>query len=90
MRQRKLTLVEQRTVASHARLAQNDWNDLTRAANASPNHVSSLDRWRRKARELNPALSDAQVDRLAQTLKRDFYRANGRKSGEARRARSAA
>ncbi len=41
-----------------ARLASEDWGGMTRRANASTNHVKSLDRWVAKAREANPSLSD--------------------------------
>jgi hypothetical protein len=58
---------------------------MTAAANASPNHVGSAERWTKKAREANPALDDNQAYRLGQLLKRQFYQAIGRKSAEARR-----
>lgn len=64
---------------------------MTAAANASPNHVSSDERWTRKARDANPALDDDQAYRLGQMLKRQHYVRMGQLSAEARRvAREAA
>lgn len=64
---------------------------MTAAANASPNHVSSDDRWTKKAREANPALDGDQAYRLGQLLKRQHYVKMGKLSAEARRiAREAA
>lgn len=71
-----------------ARLQAEDWSDMTAAANASPNHVSSDDRWTRKAREINPHLDDDQAYRLGQHLKRAHYVRMGKLSAEGRRARS--
>ena len=85
---RTLTHAEAATVASHARLMCADWNELTAAANSSTRHVSSLDRWRAKASEANPALRGAQLDRAAEMLKADFYREIGRRSGLARRIKA--
>jgi len=74
-----------------ARLMSTDWNDMTAAANASPNHVSSDERWTRKAREANPALDDDQAYRLGQHMKRAHYVRMGKLSAQARRlAREAA
>ncbi len=74
-----------------ARLASEDWYEMTRAANASANHVSSLDRWIARAREANPGLDDSQAGRLAVLLRREHYRRMGRLSVQARRlARQAA
>ncbi len=74
-----------------ARLASEDWNEMTKAANASANHVSSLDRWIARAREANPSLDDGQAERLAVLLRREHYRRMGRLSAQARRlARQAA
>lgn len=70
-----------------ARLMSEDWSAMTAAANASPNHVSSDDRWTRKAREANPALSDDQAHRLGQMLKKQHYQRMGKLSAEARRRR---
>jgi hypothetical protein len=68
-----------------ARLLSTDWNSMTSAANASPNHVSSDDRWTRKAREANPTLDDDQAHRLGQLLKKAHYFKMGKLSGQARR-----
>lgn len=68
-----------------ARLMNTDWHAMTAAANASANHVSSDDRWTRKAREANPTLDDDQAYRLGQHLKRAHYVRMGKLSAEARR-----
>lgn len=68
-----------------ARLLSEDWHGMTAAANASPNHVSSDDRWTRKAREANPALDDDQAYRLGQHLKKQHYIRMGKLSAQARR-----
>lgn len=73
-----------------ARLLREDWQAMTASANASPNHVSSDDRWTRKARETNQALSDDQAYRLGQHLKRAHYVRMGKLSAEARRLARAA
>ncbi len=67
------------------RLMTEDWQAMTAAANASPNHPSSDDRWTRKAREANPALDDDQAYRLGQLLKKQHYVNMGKLSAEARR-----
>ena len=73
------------------RLLTEDWNAIAAAANASPNHVSSDERWTKKAREANPALSDDQAHRLGQHMKHAHYVRMGKLSAEARRiAREAA
>ena len=73
------------------RLLTTDWSEMTRAANASENHVSSDARWTRKASEANPALSEDQAYRLGQHMKKAHYVKMGRLSAEARRiARQAA
>lgn len=73
------------------RLMTEDWSSMTAAANASKNHVSSDDRWTKKAREANPALDDDQAYRLGQKLKKAHYVRMGKLSAEARRlAREAA
>jgi hypothetical protein len=81
----RLTRKESATVANHVRLRTEDWNGMTAAANASPDHVKSLDRWIRKAREENPHLDDAQAERQAERLRRDHYVRMGRLSAEKRR-----
>jgi|HubBroStandDraft_4_1064222.scaffolds.fasta_scaffold179955_3 hypothetical protein len=74
-----------------ARLLNEDWNEMTAKANASPNHVSSAERWTRKARQENPALNDDQAYRLGQMLKKAHFVRMGKLSAEARRlAREAA
>lgn len=70
-----------------ARLLNEDWAAMTAKANASPNHVASDDRWTRKAREANPALTDDQAFRLGQHLKRQHYVRMGKLSAAARRRR---
>jgi hypothetical protein len=73
------------------RLMTEDWSQMAAAANASPNHVSSDDRWTRKAREANPSLDDDQAWRLGQHLKKAHFVRMGKLSAEARRlAREAA
>jgi hypothetical protein len=73
------------------RLTTTNWDEMTAAANASPNHVSSAERWTRKAREANPSLDDDQAYRLGQMLKKQHYTKMGKLSAEARRlAREAA
>lgn len=68
-----------------ARLMSTDWRSMTAAANASPNHVSSDDRWTRKAREANDTLDDDQAYRLGQLMKRAHYVRMGKLSVQARR-----
>lgn len=70
-----------------ARLQSEDWDTMTAAANSSPNHVSSAERWTRKASEANPALDDDQAYRLGQMLKRQHYTRMGKLSAESRRAK---
>lgn len=73
------------------RLMTEDWSAMTARANASPNHVSSDERWTKKARETNPALDDDQAYRLGQLLKKQHYVKMGQLSAQARRlAREAA
>lgn len=67
------------------RLLSEDWNQMTARANASPNHVSSAERWTRKAKEANPALSDDQAYRLGQKMRKAHYVEMGRLSAEVRR-----
>jgi hypothetical protein len=67
------------------RLMTEDWSAMAARANASPNHVSSADRWTKKAREANPALDDDQAYRLGQLLKKQHYVRMGKLSAEARR-----
>jgi hypothetical protein len=74
-----------------ARLMTEDWASMTARANASPNHVSSDDRWTRKAHEANPQLSDEQAHRLGQKMKKAHYVRMGQLSARARKlARDAA
>ena len=58
---------------------------MTAAARSSPNHVGSLQRWIRQARELHPDRSDAEAADLGQQLKRDHFAALGRRGARARR-----
>lgn len=69
-----------------ARLMAENWSDMTVAANGSSNHVGNLERWRKLAREANPALDDVQIDRLAERLKTGYYSRIGQLSGAARRS----
>ena len=82
---RPLTRAECGTVGVLARLATEDWGAMTAQALASPNHVSSLDRWTAKAKEGNPSLSDEQAERLGERLRKAHYQRMGRLSAEARR-----
>ncbi len=85
VKDRPLTRAECGEAGILARLATEDWDAMTAAALASSNHVSSLDRWIRKAREGNPSLSDEQAERLAERLRKAHYVRMGRLSAEARR-----
>ena len=67
------------------RLMTQDWHEMAAAANASPNHVKSLDRWVAKAREANPILNDEQAERLAVMMRKAHYVRMGKLSAEARR-----
>lgn len=67
-----------------ARLATEDRHQMTRAANASANHVKSAERWLRKAREADPTLDDEEVTELAEVLRRDHYVRMGELSAQAR------
>jgi hypothetical protein len=82
---RPLTRAECGEAGILARLATEDWSEMTAAAFASPNHVSSMDRWREAARKQNPRLDDDQVERLAQMMRTDHYRRMGRLSAQARK-----
>jgi hypothetical protein len=74
-----------------ARMMTADWHEMTAAANASPNHVSSSERWFKLAKETNQSLDDEQAARLGEMLKTEHYRKMGRLSAEARKlARQAA
>lgn len=59
---------------------------MTEAANASKRHPRSADRWREAAREMNASLSPAQLDRLAERLRREYFAALGRRGAAARAA----
>jgi len=67
------------------RLMTEDWDQMTKAANGSANHVKSLDRWITLARETNPALSDVQAERLAVLMRREHYVRMGKLSARARK-----
>jgi hypothetical protein len=68
-----------------SRLMSEDWDQMTKAANGSANHVKSLDRWITLARNANPALSDAQAERLAILMRRQHYIRMGKLSVQARK-----
>ena len=68
-----------------ARLLTEDWDTMTAKANASPKHVSSIERWTAKAREANPSLDDDQAHRLGQMMKKAHYVRMGKLSVQARR-----
>jgi hypothetical protein len=82
---RPLTRAECGEAGITARLLSEDWDAMTAAANASANHISSLGRWVKRVRELNPRLDDDQAVRMAERLKKDHYKRMGRLSAEARR-----
>jgi len=82
---RTLTRPECGSAGILARLATEDWDAMTAAAFASPNHVSNLTRWIKKAKEGNPSLSDEQAERLAERLRKAHYVRMGKLSAEARR-----
>jgi hypothetical protein len=84
--ERPLTRQECGELGAMARLKTESWDAMTAAARSSPEHVSSMDRWLRKARESNPNLSDEQAGRLADKLRTEHYREMGRRSVQARRA----
>ena len=73
------------TAATLANLIKNDWHEMTVPANASPNHVKSLDRWVALAVKANPALNPEQAERLALMMRKAHYVKMGRLSAEARR-----
>ena len=81
---RPLTRSECGSAGVTARLLSEDWNEMTSAAFASANHVSSLDRWTRKALEANPRLTDEQAERMGEMLRTEHYRKMGRLSVAAR------
>jgi hypothetical protein len=68
-----------------ARLLTEDWDQMTNAANKSAMHVSSRERWFRKAKEANPALTDEQAARLGELMRKAHYVKMGRLSAQARR-----
>jgi hypothetical protein len=55
------------------RLMTEDWDQMTKAANASANHVKSAERWTRKAKEANPSLTDEQAENTEAGGCRQFY-----------------
>jgi hypothetical protein len=85
-RRARYTREEAARIAIGARLATEDWREMTAQASASPRNPANLDRWRAQARKENPALDDEQVERQAERLRSDYYRELGKRSGEARRA----
>jgi hypothetical protein len=78
------------TAATLANLLKNDWHEMTAAANASAQHVKSLDRWIAQAREANPSLNDEQAERLGLMMRKAHYVRMGKLSAEARRIARAA
>jgi hypothetical protein len=68
-----------------ARVLTEDLYEMTAAANASPNHVASLERWIKKARELNPRLTDEQAERIGMRLRTGHYKRMGQLSGRSRK-----
>ena len=82
---RPLTRSECGEAGITARLLNEDWTEMTKTANASPNHVKSLDRWVAKARETNPSLDDEQAGRLGLMMRKAHYVRMGKLSAEARR-----
>src|ERR1035441_1023944 len=62
--ERPLTRSECGAAGQLARCLTEDLYKMTAAATASPNHVASLDRWVKRAKELNPHLTDEQAERL--------------------------
>ena len=81
-----MELTERAHAGIMARLLSEDWDAMTRAANASSQHVKRLDRWIAKAKAANPNLSDEQAERLAERLRRDHYVRMGKLSGQSRKA----
>ncbi len=78
------------TPGAIATLSRHDWKQLTAAANASPRHVNSLDRWIAIARERNPLLTGEQAERLAQLMRTEHFRRMARLSARTRSARAKA
>jgi len=68
-----------------ARLMAEDWQQMTKAANKSPMHVASRERWYLKAKEANPSLTDEQAARLGELMRAEHYRTMGKLSAQARR-----
>ena len=68
-----------------ARLAREDWSEMTAAANASPNHPGSTETWMRQAREQDPDASGEDIARIAAELRANHYRALGGRSAQSRR-----
>jgi hypothetical protein len=68
-----------------ARLMTENWHEMPAAANASPNHVKSIDRWVARALETNPSLNPEQAERLALMMRKAHYVRMGKLSAEARR-----
>jgi hypothetical protein len=67
------------------RLLTEDWDQMTAAANRSPRHVSSHERWYQLAKKANPTLSDEQAARLGEKMRTEHYKRMGRLSADARR-----
>jgi hypothetical protein len=71
-----------------ARLAAEDHQAMTAAANGSGRHVKRLDRWRDLARQRDPAADGEQLEQLAVQMRADYYAELGRRAGETRRGKS--
>lgn len=85
-KQARYTREEAGRKAINARLASEDWREMTARASASPRNPAGLERWRAQAREQNPSLDDEQVERQAERLRSAYFSELGKRSGEARRA----
>jgi hypothetical protein len=83
--ERPLTRSECGAAGQLARCLTEDLYKMTAAATASPNHVASLDRWVKRAKELNPHLTDEQAERVGERLRTDHYQRMGRLSAQARK-----
>ena len=71
-----------------ARLLSEDWNTMADKANASPMHVSRMERWIAKAKQANPSLNDDQAYRAAVMLKTEHYKKMGRRPSRPGASRS--
>jgi hypothetical protein len=76
---------ETATRAIGVRLAREDPNAMTAPARASSRHVKSLARWEQAAREQHPGADQSTVTRVAEELRREYFRRLARRSVETRR-----